>query len=124
MDVAEYKDGELHLIKWYLQVKKKPKEVDEKKWKQLVAKASKFFLKVDRLWKKQTEGLHQQVLDKEQCYRLVKEAHDDLGHKGVFSVLARLRDRFWWPRMKEDVKWYVQTCHECQVWQMKKYPIK
>ena len=32
-DVAEDKDGELHLIKWYLLEKKKPKEVDEKKWK-------------------------------------------------------------------------------------------
>ena len=30
-DVAEDKDRELHLIKWYLQEKKKPKEVDEKK---------------------------------------------------------------------------------------------
>ena len=32
-DVAEDKDGELHLIKWYLREKKKPKEVNEKKWK-------------------------------------------------------------------------------------------
>ena len=53
----------------------------------------------------------------------MKEAHDNLGHKGVFLVLAWLRDRFWWPKMGEDVKWYVQTCHECQVWQMKKVHI-
>ena len=32
-DVVEDKDRELHLIKWYLREKKKPKEVDEKKWK-------------------------------------------------------------------------------------------
>ena len=32
-DEVEDKDGELHLIKWYLWEKKKPKEVDEKKWK-------------------------------------------------------------------------------------------
>ena len=33
LDAAEDKDGELHLIKWYLREKKKPKEVNEKKWK-------------------------------------------------------------------------------------------
>ena len=121
--VAKDKDGELHLIKWYLREKKKPKEVDEKKWRRFVTKASKFFLKDDKLWKKQPEGRHQRVPDKERRYGLVKEAHDDLGHKGVFSVLARLRDRFWWPRMGEDNKWYVQTCHECQVRQMKKIHI-
>ena len=38
-------------------------------------------------------------------------------------MLAHLRDRFWWPRMGEDIKWYVQTCHECQVRQMKKIHI-
>ena len=123
LDVAEDKDGELHLIKWYIREKKKLKEVDEKKWKQFVAKASKFFLKDDRLWKKQPEGWHQLAPDKERCYGLVKEAHNDLRHKGVFSVLARLRDRFWWPRMGEDVKWYVRTCHKCQVRQMKKVHI-
>ena len=94
-DVAEDKDGELHLIKWYLQEKKKPKEVDEKKWKRFAAKASKFFLKDNRLWKKQQEGRHQRVPDKAQHYGLVKEAHNDLGHKRVFLVLAHLRDRFW-----------------------------
>ena len=55
-DVAKDKDGELHLIKWYLREKKKPKEVDEKKWKRFVSKASKFFLKDDKLWKKQPDG--------------------------------------------------------------------
>ena len=93
--VAEDKDGELHLIKWYLREKKKPKEVDEKKWKCFVSKVSKFFLKDNRLWKKQLEGRHQRVPDKEKRYGLVKEAHNDLGHKRVFLVLAHLRDRFW-----------------------------
>ena len=64
-DVAEDKDGELHLIKLYLREKKKPKDVNEKKWKRFVSKASKFFLRDDKLWKKQPERWHQQVPDKE-----------------------------------------------------------
>ena len=26
-------------------------------------------------------------------------------------------DRFWWPALKSDVKWYIQTCHQCQICQ-------
>ena len=65
-EVVEDKDRELHLIKWYLREKRKPKEVDEKKWKRFVAKASKCFLKDNRLWKKQAEWRLQWVPDKEQ----------------------------------------------------------
>jgi len=24
---------------------------------------------------------------------------------------------FWWPALESDIKWYVQTCHECQIHQ-------
>ena len=26
-------------------------------------------------------------------------------------------DCFWWPALKTDVKWYIQTCHQCQICQ-------
>ena len=53
-------------------------------------------------------------------YELMKAAHDEMGHKGVFAVKARLQDRFWWPKMNEDISWYIQTCHACQTRQMRK----
>ena len=54
---------------------------------------------------------------------LIRQAHDELGHKGVFTVKLRLGERFWWPHMDDDVKWYVRTCHECQVRLVKKITI-
>ncbi|KAG6326857.1 hypothetical protein ID866_12232 [Astraeus odoratus] len=41
--------------------------------------------------------------------------HDELGHKGVFSVCACLLTHFWWPMLEQDIKWYVWTCHKCQI---------
>ena len=29
-----------------------------------------------------------------------------------------LLDHFWWPALKSDVKWYIQTCHKCQICQI------
>jgi len=53
-------------------------------------------------------------------HALVRDAHDKLGHKGFYSTRRALLDRFWWPALKSDVKWYVQTCHQCQIWQTTK----
>ena len=49
------------------------------------------------------------------CYGLIREAHNSLRHKGVFSVWMCLLLRFWWPVLVDDVKWYIRTCHECQI---------
>jgi hypothetical protein len=56
-------------------------------------------------------------------FRILKEAHDDLGHKGIYVTHVRLLLRFWWPHIVEDIKWYAKTCHECQMRQMLKLHI-
>ena len=73
------------------------------------------------LWRKRASGPHQKVPRRGHRYELLRVAHDQMGHKGVFSTLARLQDRFWWPKMDDDVKWYVRSCHECQLRQMGQY---
>ena len=55
------------------------------------------------------------VVPKHRRFGLIKEAHDDLGHKGVFTVQTWLLLRFWWPLLVEDVKWFIRTCHKCQI---------
>ncbi|KAJ8453566.1 hypothetical protein ONZ45_g19666 [Pleurotus djamor] len=46
---------------------------------------------------------------------LIQQAHDELGHKGVYTTRTRLLERFWWPQLGRDVQWYVKTCHNCQI---------
>lgn len=40
--------------------------------------------------------------------------HPTAGHLGVTKTLARLRQRFFWPKMAADIKKYVVSCHVCQ----------
>uniref|UniRef100_A0A1B6LP54 RNA-directed DNA polymerase n=1 Tax=Graphocephala atropunctata TaxID=36148 RepID=A0A1B6LP54_9HEMI len=35
------------------------------------------------------------------------------GHTGALKTLKRIKQRFVWPNMKEDVQNYVQECHSC-----------
>ena len=75
----------------------------------------KFFLLHSSLWCQEPHGHHQLVVPKHRHFRLIKEAHDDLGHKGVFAVRTQLPLLLWWPMLVEDVKWFVRTCHKCQI---------
>jgi hypothetical protein len=51
---------------------------------------------------------------------VLREAHDKLGHKGFYSTLRTLLDRFWWPALTDDIKQFIKTCHECQIRQTTK----
>jgi len=46
-----------------------------------------------------------------------------MGHKGIWATTALIRERFWWPRIINDVKWYIRTCHLCQLRQTDKFRI-
>lgn len=41
--------------------------------------------------------------------------HPTAGHLGFSKTLARLRLRFFWPKMAADVKRYVMSCSVCQL---------
>ncbi|KAG2156989.1 hypothetical protein DEU56DRAFT_905664 [Suillus clintonianus] len=73
------------------------------------------FVMEDNLWRREPHGRHQLAVRGERRYRILKEVHDDLGHKGIYTVRTRLLSRFWWPMMVDNVKWYTKTCHEYQV---------
>jgi len=36
------------------------------------------------------------------------------GHFGLEATLNKLKERYYWPKMKNDVKSYIQTCDQCQ----------
>ena len=85
--------------------------------------ATHFFLLNGSLYHCKKHGQHQLAVPVEHCYRLIREMHDSLGHKGVFSVWMCLLLHFWWPMLVNNVKWYIQTCHKCQIHQTAKLHI-
>jgi len=45
-----------------------------------------FFLENGRLWKKDSRMKHKLVIEEERRLDLLKQAHDELGHKGIFTT--------------------------------------
>ena len=38
-------------------------------------------------------------------------------------MLRAIRDHFWWPSLAHNIRWYIKTCHECQIRQTTKVQI-
>jgi hypothetical protein len=47
---------------------------------------------------------------------ILKECHDSryAGHPGTHRTLSLVQERFYWPRLRDDVEAYVRTCLVCQ----------
>jgi hypothetical protein len=77
-----------------------------------------------RLWRWHAQGHHQLVImQRPQCFTVTRDAHNKLGHKGFYSMLHALLDRFWWPSLADNVRWYIKSCHKCQIHQTTKVRI-
>lgn len=47
---------------------------------------------------------------------IIKEHHESMigGHKGITKTYRRIKQRFWWNNMKNDVQEYIRQCRICQ----------
>ena len=46
--------------------------------------------------------------------QLIEEAHKELGHRGVFTMLRRIQNFAVWPRMKKHIREFIERCPHCQ----------
>jgi integrase-like protein/reverse transcriptase-like protein/aspartyl protease len=117
-------DNELPAILELLSHGKHPNGHASEELDRLHKQARNFFVHDKRLWRRHAQGRHQLVLQHHpQRLAVTRDAHDKLGHKGFYSTLRALLDRFWWPSLAHDVRWYIKTCHECQIRQTTKVRI-
>jgi Integrase zinc binding domain len=74
-----------------------------------------FIVISNQLWCKNPQGQHKMVVPSDQHLFLIASAHNDMGHHRVYATNALLSECYWWPNMSTDIKWYIQTCHICQI---------
>lgn len=65
--------------------------------------------------KQSGDELYQLVLPSQYRKQVLRSAHDDMGHLGIERATDLLRDRFYWPKLANDVEQYVKKlwgmCH-------------
>ena len=63
-----------------------PPNIPKTKLGTFIKSASRYFVHDSRLWRRQPNEAHQVIPPPHSRYQLLVQAHDDLGHKGVFIV--------------------------------------
>jgi len=90
----------LNRIRHFLETLETPKMSTPQKKRRFLAKAAEFFLKEEKLFKRNGDRPPLLVIfDPIQKFTILKQAHENLGHRGVQSVYELLRHRFFWPHI-------------------------
>ncbi len=69
-----------------------------------------------RNFSKEKVQVSQIVVPAQARKKVLFTAHDGLlaGHCGMRKTIARVENRFWWPGIGRDVRYYCKTCDVCQ----------
>jgi hypothetical protein len=114
---ARNQDDNLILMKgWLKDTLTRPKGFeDESKYRRFLRFASRFIQSNEgKLYRRGKDSQKRMVVDKEHRMYMMRAAHDALGHRGGFATTSLLEQRFWWPDLEGDVRWYIKCCHLCQ----------
>ena len=117
-EAMDQADWCLEDIRRWMTTLERPSNLHDSQYKHFLKRVQKYFIRDKRLWKRDSHGKHKMVLAPSRRLPIMEQAHDRLGHKEVFATMAHISERFWWPFMHDDIKWYVQTCHLCQTRQV------
>ena len=114
-DKALAKDQKLAAVRQFLETMERPPSYSDDQYRLFIRYAAHFFLYGSRMFRKNPKGEAQQVPLPERRYEILRYAHDQLGHKGIFATTQNILLRFWWPLLTNDVRWFIRTCHTCQI---------
>ena len=77
--------------------------------------STQYFVINNSLYRKTKDG-NRKVILREQVEPILYHLHTDMtgAHLGMDAIISKIKERYYWPQMGEDVKIYIQTCDICQ----------
>lgn len=60
------------------------------------------------------DGSHRPVIPKASRFSIMRKYHDDIGHVGLRKCEALVKSKYWFERMTQFIKKYVNACIDCQ----------
>jgi hypothetical protein len=114
---ARHQDDNILLVaEWLKDPLTRPEKIrNDQEYKLFVRYASRFFLSSKgKLCRREGNTPGRLVVQKEHRMYMMRAAHDALGHRGGFATTSLLEQRFWWPDLEGDVRWYIKCCRLCQ----------
>jgi hypothetical protein len=98
----------------YLKTFQVPKSIPKRK--SFIETTRKYFLCEGALWRRNNNAIPRRViLDAERREDLIRQAHEESGHRGRDPTYKKLVDFYFWPNMFAQVALFCRTCEQCQL---------
>ncbi|SJL18320.1 uncharacterized protein ARMOST_21906 [Armillaria ostoyae] len=112
---AKMLDSELtKVVQWHANPMERLDGFTDNQYKNFIRYVKNFIVDKGKLYQRDMESEYKLVIYPEHRMYIMKAAHDQLGHRGMYATKILIKERFWWPEMERDIVWYVSTCHICQ----------
>jgi hypothetical protein len=116
-EAAKNADIRVDLVRSWHEELSRPDDISEESYPAFFRYCMEFYRVDGVLWRKDPQGRHKLVVPGRRLF-IMRSAHDDVGHKGFWATRALILERFWWPFLAQDIRWFVRTCHMCQLRQI------
>ena len=103
-------------IKQFLEEDKIPETVNNSKEEKKQKKFCESYQAIERVFYKKVRWLKlAKVVKYEETSPIIFLYYNDLlaEHLGAIKTLHKLKTQYYWPQMYEEVKRYIQSCHQC-----------
>lgn len=67
------------------------------------------------MWRRSPGAPRKVVMQEEKRKELIREAHNESGHRGRDPTYKKLADFYFWPNMFQQIGIHCRTCYECQM---------
>ncbi len=102
------------VIQWHANPTKCLDGFTDNQYRNFICYVKNFVVDKGKLYRQDMESEYKLVIYPECRMYIMKTAHDQLGHHGMYATKMLIKERFWWPEIERDIAWYVGTCHICQ----------
>ena len=116
----QHKDPDLHLILHWLNSKEEPEEADlflaSQAAKKYFVNKEQFFLDQEKVLRNRSKNNLTRLVVPKSCIQEVLALNHDIpmtGHQGVDRTRARIKEKYYWYKMNETIKFYVKSCVSC-----------
>lgn len=111
-------------IALYLTTLKRPHGLSAKEFSAFKQEALRFLVQRKTLFRRQTKNTVQTrvVDDLKERALILKQLHDEAGHKGREATYRKIADRYYWKDCYKDCSAFVRSCDRCQLFEGKPKP--
>jgi hypothetical protein len=89
--------------------------ITDKRKTQIRKNSTQYIYQHNTLFRKTKDSIRKVIL-REQVEPILYHFHTDMSgaHLGTDAIIGKIKDRYYWPQLGEDVKEYIKTCDVCQ----------